>query len=142
MRLAAALSTLALVLACAGGEEAPPPPAAAPTLADFAGTWQLASVLEGSPDTIRSSMTGTADGTWTLSLEGRPTIPLTVTVAGDSLIAESAEYESVRRPGVMVSFRSAGMMSTGMMSGTIRATYKSPSGDEVVNGTFTATRTP
>lgn len=141
----AALFTLALVIACAGGEEAPPPPpppAAAPTLADFAGTWQVATVLEGTPDTVRSSMTGTADGAWTMSLEGRPNVPLTVTVAGDSLVGQSAEYESVLRPGVMVTVRTASVMSNGMLNGNVRATYKTPTGEQVVNGTFTATRSP
>jgi hypothetical protein len=144
MRPVAALVALALATACASQEEAPPPPppAAAPNVADFAGTWQVATVLEGTPDTVRSTMTGTADGVWTLSLEGRPNIPLTVTVAGDSLIAESAEYESILRQGVMVTIRTASVMSGGTLNGIVRATYKTPTGEQVVNGTTTATRTP
>lgn len=142
MRPAAALLTLALFAACAPKEEAPPPPPAGPTLADFAGTWQVASVLEGTPDTVKSTMTGTADGSWTMSLEGRPNVPLTVSVVGDSLIGQSAEYESVLRAGVMVTVRTASVMSGGMLAGNLKATYKTPTGEQVVNGTMSASRMP
>ncbi|HSA56576.1 MAG TPA: hypothetical protein VLE53_12785 [Gemmatimonadaceae bacterium] len=143
MRPAAAVLALAFVMACAGQEEEPPPPPAGPTLADFAGTWQVKSVLEGTPDTVQSTMTGGAySDAWTMSLEGRPNIPLTVSVVGDSLIGQSAEYESVLRQGVMVSVRTASVVSGGMLTGNLVATYKTQSGEQVVNGTMTATRTP
>jgi hypothetical protein len=145
MRLAAALLTLTLVAACAPKEEAPetPAPPAGPTLADFAGTWQVASVLEGTPDTVRSTMTGTADAaSWTMSLEGRPNIPVTVSVVGDSLIGQSAEYESVLRKGVMVTVRTASVMSGGMLSGNLTATYKTPTGEQIVKGTMTGSKMP
>lgn len=148
MRPVVALLTLTLVVACGGAEEEPQPapPAAAtapaPTLADFAGTWQVASVLEGTPDTVRSTMTGTADGAWTMSLEGRPNIPVTASVSGDSLIGQSAEYESILRQGVMVSVRTASVMSGGMLTGNLVATYKTPTGEQVVNGTMTGTKVP
>ena len=148
MRFAVALLAVAAVTACAAKEEpaadsaAPAAAAAAPTVADFAGTWNTASVLEGTPDTVKSTMTGTADGTWTMSLEGRPNIPLTVSISGDSLIAQSAEYESILRKGVMVTVRTAGVMSGGTMTGNLVATYKTPSGEQIVNGTFTSTKAP
>lgn len=150
MRPAVALLTLTLLMACGGAEEAPPPdqPAAAPapaapSLADFAGTWQGATVFEGRPDTVKSTISGSPDGgTWTLSLEGRPAIPMTASVVGDSLIAESVEYESILRPGVMVTVRTASALQDGRMVGTVRATYKTPQGEEVSNGTMTATRAP
>ena len=123
MRPLVAVLALTLVVACGGAEEEAPPaqPAAAaapaPTPADFAGTWQVASVLEGTPDTVRSTMTGSPDGsTWTMSLEGRPNIPLTVSMMGDSLIGQSAEYESVLRAGVMVTVRTASVMQNGIPS--------------------------
>ncbi|NUQ13405.1 MAG: hypothetical protein HUU26_13920 [Gemmatimonadaceae bacterium] len=140
MRTAAAVLAVALFTACAPKEEAPPPPPAGPTLADFAGTWNVASVLEGTPDTVRSTMTGTADGTWTMSLEGRPNIAVTASVSGDSLVGQSAEYESVLRPGVMVSVRTASVLSNGMLVGNLVATYKTPTGDQVVRGTMTASK--
>jgi hypothetical protein len=148
MRFAVALLAVATVTACAAKEEpaadtaAPAAAAAAPTVADFAGTWNTASVLEGTPDTVKSTLMGTADGSWSMSLEGRQNIPLTVSISGDSLIAQSAEYESVLRKGVMVTVRTAGVRSGDMMTGKLVATYKTPSGEQIVNGTFTSTKAP
>lgn len=149
MRPLVAVLALTLLVACGGAEEEAPPaqPAAAaapaPTLADFAGTWQVASVLEGTPDTVRSTMTGSPDGgTWTMSLEGRPNIPVTASIVGDSLVGQSAEYESILRPGVMVTVRTASVMHDGMLMGKLTATYKTPQGEQVVNGTMTGTKQP
>lgn len=149
MRFAVALLAVAAVTACAAKEESAADTttpaaaaAAAPTLADFAGTWNTASVLEGSPDTVRSTLTGTADGTFTMSLEGRENIPLTVSISGDSLIAQSAEYESVLQKGVMVTVRTAGVRTGDTMTGKVVATYKKPTGEQIVNGTFTSTKAP
>jgi hypothetical protein len=138
MRAIATLLTVALLSACAPKEEAPPPPPAGPTLADFAGTWNIASVLEGTPDTVRSTLIGSADGaSWSMTLEGRPNIPVTATIVGDSLIGQSAEYESILRPGVMVTVRTASVLSNGALAGNLVATYKAPTGEQVVRGTMT-----
>jgi hypothetical protein len=149
MRLTVAtLVALTLVAACAPKEEVPvdsPAAAAAPaapTIADFAGTWNIASVLEGTPDTVKSTLSGTADGTFTMTLEGRPNIPVTVSMSGDSLIGQSAEYESVLRKGVMVTVRTASVMSNGQLMGNLEATYKAPTGTQVVKGTLTGSRAP
>lgn len=144
-RLFAVLLGVTLATACAPKEEAPetPPMAAGPTLADFAGTWQMATVLEGTPDTVKSTMTGTADpASWTLTLEGRPNIPVAVSVMGDSLVGETAEYESILRKGVMVTVRTASVMSGSMLHGNVTATYKTPEGSQVVKGTSMGTRMP
>ena len=149
MRFAVALLAVATLAACAKKEEAMPDSAAAaaavpaaPTVADFAGTWNTMSVLEGVKDTVKSTLTGTADGTWTISLEGRPNVAATASMSGDSLVIQSAEYESVLRKGVMVTVRTAGVKNGDMMMGTLVSTYKTPKGDEVVNGTFTSTKAP
>jgi hypothetical protein len=144
MRITAVLLAAAVVVACAPKEEAPADSAAmapaAPTLADFAGTWNNKVVLEGTPDTIPSTSVINADGTGTVSLEGRPNIATTITMSGDSAISQTAEYESILRPGVMVSVRTASVMSNGMMVGNVEATYKTPTGTQVVKGTSTATK--
>lgn len=145
MRAVSAALLLALVTACAPKEEAPAVPAAppAPTLADFAGTWQNTATLEGVTDPVTSTMTGTADATtWMMSLQGRDSIMVTVSISGDSLIGQSAEYESILRKGVMVSTRTASVLKDGVLTGTLVATYKTPTGVEVVNGTMTGTRAP
>ena len=145
MRAIALLLTAAVLTACAAKEEEAPAPAppAAPTLADFAGTWNTKAVLEGTADTVMSTLTGTADAaSWTMSLEGRPNIPLTVSIVGDSLVIQSAEYESVLRKGVMVTVRTASLMSNGALVGNLVATYKTPTGEQVVKGTSTSTKAP
>lgn len=142
MRAMALLLSAAVVTACTVDKEEAPPPAA-PTLADFAGTWNVKSVLEGTPDTVPSTLSGTADAaSWTMSLEGRPNIPLTVSIVGDSLVSQTAEYESILRKGVMVTVRTASVMSNGTLAGSLVATYKTPTGEQVVRGTTTGTKKP
>ena len=63
---------------------------------------------------------------------------MTLSVAGDSLIAMSAEYESLIRKGVKVVTRLAIHRAGDDMHGNVVATYKTAKGDEVVNGTLTA----
>ena len=148
MRAAATLLAVVLVAGCAAQDEATQDGAtmeetttADPTLADFAGTWEVTSTLEGTPDPVPSTMTGTEDAsTWTMSLEGRPNIPLRVSMEGDSLIAHTEEYESILRPGVMVTVRTASVLEGDALSGTLVATYNTPTGEEVVRGTTTGTR--
>lgn len=149
MRFVPAVLAVVLLAGCAPDEEEAPPaevPAmeeAAPAmqLSDFAGTWQNTATLEGVAEPVPSTMTGTAAGNdWTMSLEGRPNIPMTVSIQGDSLIAESAEYESVLRAGVMVRTRTASVLQNGELVGNLIATYKTPAGEEVVKGTIRGTR--
>jgi hypothetical protein len=148
MRTAALAGCLALLAACTPAPEqaeAPPAPpaAAAPTLADFAGTWNTTATLTGVTAPVESQLTGSADGsTWTMTLAGRDPIPLQASIVGDSLVAVSAEYESILRPGVRVTTRTAGVRSGAELVGNITATYKTSSGDEVVTGTFRSTRAP
>lgn len=146
MRIAVSLLALTLTAACAPKDEAPADSAAAapaaPTIADFAGTWNTSVVLEGTPDTVKSTSMFAADGTGSLTLEGRPNVPLTLSMSGDSLITQSAEYESILRKGVMVTVRTASVLSNGMMVGTVEATYKTPTGAQVVKGTSMAMKAP
>jgi hypothetical protein len=144
MRFAPSLLVLALAAACTPAEEPAPEAAmpAAPTLADFAGTWNNTVTLTGVADPVPSTMTGTADGVWMMTLEGRDSIPVTASMSGDSLIAETAEYESILRPGVMVSVRTASVLHDNMLMGNVIATYKTDGVTETVTGTMTGTRPP
>jgi hypothetical protein len=149
MRITAALLALTVVVACAPKEEAPadsaaaaPAAPAARTVADFAGNWNQSVVLEGTPDTVKSTTIINADGTGFLNLEGRPNIALTLSMSGDSLVSQTAEYESILRKGVMVTVRSASVMQDGMMMGNVEATYKTSTGTQVVKGTSSATKAP
>ena len=148
---ALALLVLGTLTACAPKEGAKtettamapaPAAAAAKTPASFAGTWSTTATLEGAAKPVPSTLTGSADGaTWPLSREGRPNIAGTASMSGDSLIIQSAEYESVLRKGVMVTTRTATVMSDNtMMMGNMVASYKTPKGVEDVKGTIMSTR--
>lgn len=145
MRLAPAMLIAVAIAACSPAEqpvveEALP---AAPTLADFAGTWQNSATLTGVEAPVLSTMTGTEAGTdWTMTLEGRDPVPLQVSIVGDSLITQTGEYESILRPGVMVTVRTAGVIHDGMLMGNMVATYKTAAGEEQVTGTIQGTRVP
>ena len=147
MRLAVVLLVLSAAVACAPKEEATPDSAAAaapaaPSVADFAGSWNLATVLEGVPDTVKSTVNVMADGSCNLVLEGRPNVSCTTSMSGDSLVVQTVEYESILRKGVMTSVRTAAVMMGPMMHGNLVSTYKMPNGEQMVAGTFTGTRAP
>ena len=149
MRFALALLGVAAFAACAPREKAAPDSAAAapaapaaPAVGDFAGTWNSSSVLEGSPDTVKSTLTIMADGSCTLVLANRPNIPCTASMSGDSLVTQTGEYESVLKKGVMVTVRTAGVRSGETMTGHLVSTYKTPGGEQKVNGTVTSTKAP
>ena len=133
----------AFLAGCAGEPEPePPPPPPAPTVADFAGTWSATNILEGTPDPVPSQLIGGDTGAdWVMVLESRDPIPLSVSMQGDSLVVVSQPYESVLRTGVIVTVRAAGVLQDGQMVGKLVATYDTAEGQELVTGTFTATRT-
>lgn len=144
MRATALMLTLLLVSACGGGQDAAPADDAdsmaqetAPTMADFAGTWEGTNVLEGTPDPVMSTLQVSEDGSeWVMMLEGRDPIMATASMVGDSLILVTEEYESVLRDGVMVTVRTAGaMVGADRMVGTMLATYSTPDGETEVTGT-------
>ena len=147
-----ATSLLILLAACGApdadepvadpGAEAVVEPETSVSIADFAGTWENTVRLEGVDAPVPSTMTARAsDEDWTRSLEGRDSIPLAVSIVGDSLITQSAEYESVLRPGVMVTVRTSGGLHGDMLMGNVVATYRTPQGEERVPGTIEGRRT-
>lgn len=152
MRTCTSLLLLIVLAACGGGDDAAPDaeaPAAtegdaapaALTVADFAGAWQTMATLEGTPDPVSTTLTGSDDGSeWTMTLEGRDPVAVTASMSGDSLILVTEPYESVLREGVTVSVRTAGVMQGDAMIGKMVATYQTPEGEQVVNGTIEGTR--
>ena len=140
MRAIPILLVTAALTACGGTEDAPPAPAEGPMVSDFAGTWQVTARLDGVADPVASVMTCSADGSCTLTLPDRPPMALGVSMSGDSLIGETAEYESVIREGVMVSIRTAMMRQGDEVTGKMLASYRTADGTELVNGTVTGTR--
>lgn len=141
------LALVSLLLVACGPSQEPPPevPAAPPppTLADFAGAWENIARLEDVEAPVTSTTRGGASGTdWVMELEGRPAVPLQVTMQGDSLVTESAEYESILRPGVTTIVRTAAVLRDGRMEGAILVTYRTPAGEEQLRGTLESRRMP
>jgi len=126
----------ALLAACAK-PDAPPPavpaPPAAVNLADFAGTWTSQVMAEGNDSVlVTNTIVATADPAgWTLTLPGRAPMALRVSTSGDSVVAEVGPYESVLRPGVQVSTRSAMKLEGGMLVGMTVAQYAGGGADSV-----------
>jgi hypothetical protein len=148
MRRTILFMTAVAFAGCAGGSEEMPADAAATaaapslTLADLAGTWNLQTISE-SGDTVKSTLTGTADASsWMVTIEGRDPVPTRVTVDGDSVITESGPFESVLRPGVMVTTQTVSRLDNGMLMGTIVARYAGAGADSVMRGTVHGTRVP
>jgi hypothetical protein len=113
------------------------------SLADFAGTWQNVVTLEGVEDPVATTTNATAtpEG-WTMMLEGRPDIALTPSIVGDSLVVVSESYESILRPGVMTTVRTATVIENGEQVGSVVVTYSTPDGEQQVRGSMRGTRTP
>jgi hypothetical protein len=145
------MSAVALV-GCAGGEEEMPgdTPAAAMaaplSFADVAGTWSVQTMGEASDSVLVTfTLTATADGSgWTMTFPNRPDpVPLTVAVDGDSIIMDSAPYQSVlRAESTMVTTHSVGRLENGMMMGTFTARYETQGPDSVLRGRTHGTRVP
>jgi hypothetical protein len=146
MRVLPVLILVVFPLACSAPPDPDAPaedPARETTLAHFAGTWDVQVDLEGVDEPVSVQLSGSAsDPEWTMIVEGRDPIPTRVRVESDSLIGESAPFESILRAGVMVRARTAGMVRNDQMTGTAVVTYMTESGEESVRGTTRGRRIP
>jgi hypothetical protein len=145
-----ALASLVLV-SCGPAADAPddaelaetPESAPVVTLDAYAGTWQNVVTLEGVEDPVVTTMRATATPAgWTMELEGREPVALTPAIVGDSLVVTSAPYESILRPGVTTTVRTATVIEGGQQVGNVVVTYQTAQGEEVVRGTLNGTRLP
>lgn len=141
----------ATVLAACSKPEAPPAaepaPPAAPTvaLADVAGTWTVVTTPEANDSVLVTyTLVAAADPAgWTMTLPGRPTMPVTVQVSGDSVITDVGPFESVLRKGVQVSTHGAFHLVDGKLVGTTIAHYSGVAGpDSVRTLRSTGTKNP
>jgi prolipoprotein diacylglyceryltransferase len=147
MRVLTAILGALILVACGTRDDEPAAGAeavaATSSLAQFAGAWSNAVTLEGVGEPVPSTMSGSAAGNdWTMSLPDRENISIQVHMKGDSLIGQSAEYESILRPGVTVDVRTASVLRDGGLVGNVLATYRTPNGEEQVRGTMRGTRAP
>ena len=148
MRNSAMVLSLLLLTACGGADDGgmaasgdDTSGAQAPSVEDFIGTWNTTVVLEGTANPVPAVLDSSPDGSaWTLNLQGRSPIDMTVSISGDSLVAVSMPYPSILRDGVTVTVRTAGVLREGDMVGKVLATYQTPDGEELVPGTMRGTR--
>jgi hypothetical protein len=114
--------------AAAAPAPAPAPAPAAPTisLADVAGTWE-GKVMPMDKDTTLATVTTTAMSTtdgWTMKLSNGANVPLTVTVAGDSIVATAAGFKSAVKKGRNVkSLHSIYRLQNGKLTSVTHTTY-------------------
>jgi hypothetical protein len=114
-------------------------------LADVAGKWNMRAVPTSGTDTTPTNSVITATATtsgWTVTLPGRPPVPMRVTVDGDSIMTEAGPYASVRRRGVQVTTNGVMRLEGGSLVGRTTAHYKVSTPDSVLVLTSTATRAP
>jgi hypothetical protein len=114
------------------------------SLADLAGRWTQRVTAEGSDSVlVTSELNATADASgWTITLPGRPAMPVQVMVDGDSVMTSTGPYESVLRPGVQVTTNGVARLVNGEMVGITIARYTTTGADSVVRLSSVSTRMP
>ena len=120
------------------GGRAMKPAAAGSKLADVAGTWSVQNTIGPKDTVITSEVVATADGKgWVTKIPGRPPIPTRIIgMGGDSVVTEAGPFESVLRPGQMVTTRSTLHFKGDAATGTLQARYAS----DTLTGKLTAKR--
>jgi len=155
MRSTAVLSCALFLVACGGSETpatdtaataAPAPAAAAPlSLADLNGTWTQTVRPENSDSVlVTATIVAKTDNTgWTITLPGRPPMPVRVSVSGDSLMTATGPYESVLRKGVQVTTNAVlRRQPDGKLTGFTIAHYQGAKADSVVRLRTELTKAP
>lgn len=118
--------------------------AANAVLRSAAGTWRMIARPTAGRDSTptRVTLNAKADSTgWTMVLGGQ-TVPLHVRVSGDTIIAISDAYSSVRRNGVTVRTTSTHRLEGDRLVGTTVAHYMVQGADSVLVFHTEATRAP
>ena len=126
--------------------EAPPAVEEAPAAtipAEMVGTWHVRSTVEGSNKTVVTyDMVVTPDRSdWSLVFPKREPIPVrVVAIEGDSVVTETAAFESALRKGVQVTTRNVSRLKDGKLVGTTVARYQVSTADSVAQLRFEGTR--
>ncbi len=118
------------------------PAAPAIALSDVAGTWSGRNMTLTSDSVIVTyELVASADPTaWTLTLPGRPPVPVRPTADGDSIVTEVGPIESVLRKGVQVTTRVVYRLVNGELVGTVVSHYQTTAADSVATFRTVATK--
>jgi hypothetical protein len=114
-------------------------------LADVAGKWNMRTVPTSGTDTTTTNSVITATSNtsgWTRTFPGRAPIPMRISVDGDSIMAETGPYPSVRRKGVPVITNSVMRLEGGNLVGRTTSHFQVKTADSVMVSTITGTRAP
>jgi len=114
-------------------------------LADVAGRWNIRSVPTSGTDTTTTNSVITATSNtsgWTRTFPGRAPLPMRISVDGDSIMAETGPYPSVRRKGVQVITNSVMRLEGGNLVGRTTSHFQVKTADSVLVSTITGTRAP
>ncbi len=145
MRAVIIVTCAALLTACAKSADRQAASTPAISLADVAGQWSVRTMGEGSDSTLVTfGMVATADGAgWQMLPPNRNPIPMrVVAVDGDSIVTEAGPFESLLRPGVMVTTRVVNRLREGRLVSTFVARYATSGADSVLYGRSEGTRAP
>ncbi len=113
------------------------------SLANLAGTWNMASTPTDPGDTVVTRYQLVIDESgWTMHLPDRDPISASVVIEGDSIVADAGPYESVRRAGTMVTTHAVYRMEGDRLVGTTTAHYQTGDADSVLTLTTEGTRAP
>jgi hypothetical protein len=113
------------------------------SLANLAGTWDMTTTSMDPADTAVNQYQLVIDEAgWTLNFPDRDPVPATVVVDGDSIITDAGPFESVRRPGTMVTTHTVFHMEGDRLVGAVTATWQTAAGDSVAQLRTEGTRAP
>jgi hypothetical protein len=113
------------------------------SLADLAGTWNMTTTSVDPADTaINEYQLVIDEASWTMNFPDREPVSATVVVDGDNVITDSEPFESVRRPGTMVTTHTVFHMEGDRLVGDVTATWQTAAGDSVAQLRTEGTRAP
>jgi hypothetical protein len=114
------------------------------TLERFAGTWHVRARNEVGDTLPSHDITATGDTAgWTLTFPNREPIPMRIlNASGDLVVAETAPYESVIRPGVRVTVLYFTRLHGDSVSGRFIAMYDVDGANAILRGLTDGTRRP
>lgn len=114
------------------------------TAAAVAGKWNVRVARIGS-DSALLTMVFNATGdpaTWTFNFPGKPPVPVSVKMDGDSIMAAAGPYTSALRKGVKVTTNGVMRLLDDKLVGTTTAHYQVSTADSVLTLSFLGTRAP
>ena len=113
------------------------------SLANLAGTWNMRTTSRDPADTTVNEYQIVIDESgWTLHFPDRDPVQSVVVVDGDSIVVDSGPFESVRRPGTMVTTHAVFHMEGDRLVGDVTATWRTAAGDSVAQLRTEGTRAP